>query len=218
MTSPPPATPSGRAQKVPPPPPQPLRERKRAATMRRIQSTAMSLFAEHGFDAVTIEQVSEAAEASPSTVYRYFGTKEGLVLHDEYDNQVFAGLAHFIRDGLSPWEAVEAALDLVHEDHFVEEADTTLARTELFFANRSIQSAAFLIVDDIVEELAGMLSETGSWSQAQGRVIASSMIWPLISSLKNWYHDPERPFKAHVTEAMSTLEAIRPRQPSTGDH
>lgn len=213
MTTTTPPTSSVDARQVPPPPPQPLRERKRAATMRRIQNTAMSLFAEHGFDAVTIEQVSEAAEASPSTVYRYFGTKEGLVLHDEFDNQVFAGLAHFIKEGLSPWDSVYAALNLIQEDHFVEEAEATLARTELFFANRSIQSAAFLLVDDTVEELGRMIAETGSWSQAQGRVIASSIIWPLISILKNWYHDSDRPFSEHVAEAMSTLAAMRPSSP-----
>ncbi|NDK31738.1 TetR/AcrR family transcriptional regulator [Nesterenkonia haasae] len=211
MTTTPPGAASVSAGDVPPPPPLPLRERKRAATMRRIQNTAMSLFAQHGFDAVTIEQVSDAAEASPSTVYRYFGTKERLVLHDEFDNQVFAGLAHFIKQGLSPWDAVHAALELIQEDHFVEEAEGTLARTELFFANRSIQSAAFLLVDDTVEELARMLAETGSWSRAQARVIASSIIWPLISILKNWYHDSERPFSDHVKEAMATLDSIRPR-------
>lgn len=209
MTTTPPGASSVSAGDVPPPPPLPLRERKRAATMRRIQNTAMSLFAQHGFDAVTIEQVSDAAEASPSTVYRYFGTKEGLVLHDEFDNQVFAGLAHFIKQGLSPWDAVHAALELIQEDHFVEEAEGTLARTELVFANRSIQSAAFLLVDDTVEELARMLAETGSWSQAQARVIASSIIWPLISILKNWYHDSERPFSDHVKEAMATLDSMR---------
>ena len=56
--------------------------------MRRIQEVALDLFDERGFDRVTIEQIAEKAEVSPSSVYRYFGTKEQLVLHDEFDLQL----------------------------------------------------------------------------------------------------------------------------------
>ena len=51
-----------------------LRERKKAAAIRRIQEVAVAQFEEHGFDAVTIEQIAEHAEVSPSSIYRYFGT------------------------------------------------------------------------------------------------------------------------------------------------
>ncbi|MGP3936280.1 TetR/AcrR family transcriptional regulator [Nonomuraea sp. KM88] len=57
-----------------------LRERKRRAAMRHVQAVALDLFDEHGFAAVTIEQVAAAADVSPSSVYRYFGTKEGIIL------------------------------------------------------------------------------------------------------------------------------------------
>lgn len=59
-----------------------LRERKRRAAKDHIQDVALDLFDVHGFDGVTIERVAAAAEVSPSSVYRYFGTKEGIVLHD----------------------------------------------------------------------------------------------------------------------------------------
>ncbi|QVQ51961.1 TetR family transcriptional regulator [Spiractinospora alimapuensis] len=59
-----------------------LRERKRRAAMRHVQHVALDLFDEYGFSGVTIDQIAEVAEVSPSSVYRYFGTKEGLVLVD----------------------------------------------------------------------------------------------------------------------------------------
>jgi len=62
-----------------------LRERKRTAAMYRIQSVALDLFEERGFDEVTVEEIAEASEVSPSSVYRYFGTKEQIVLWDEFD-------------------------------------------------------------------------------------------------------------------------------------
>ena len=67
-----------------------LRERKKAKTKSAIQSHAIRLFREQGFAATTVEQVAEAAEVSPSTVFRYFATKEDLVVNDDYDPIIFA--------------------------------------------------------------------------------------------------------------------------------
>lgn len=67
-----------------------LRERKKAKTKVAIQRHAVRLFREQGYDATTVEQVAEAAEVSPSTVFRYFPTKEDLVVHDDYDPVIFA--------------------------------------------------------------------------------------------------------------------------------
>lgn len=76
-----------------------MRERKKTAAMRRIQQVALDLFDAHGYDAVTVEQVAAAAEVSPSSVYRYFGTKERLVLHDEYDPTILSAVSTELRSG-----------------------------------------------------------------------------------------------------------------------
>ena len=55
------------------------RERKRLETQRRIAEAARALFSRHGFAAVTVAQVAEAADVSPQTVYNHFPTKEDLV-------------------------------------------------------------------------------------------------------------------------------------------
>ena len=46
----------------------------------------MRLFREQGWEQTTIEQIAEAAEVSPSTFFRYFPTKEEVVLQDDYDD------------------------------------------------------------------------------------------------------------------------------------
>lgn len=56
--------------------------------MAKIQQVAMELFDRDGYDNVTVERVAADAGVSPSSVYRYFGTKEKLVLHDEYDPEI----------------------------------------------------------------------------------------------------------------------------------
>ncbi|GID29692.1 TetR family transcriptional regulator [Paractinoplanes brasiliensis] len=62
-----------------------LRERKKAKTRAAIRDAAMGLFAAQGYAATTVEQIAEAAEVSPSTFFRYFPTKEDVVVTDDYD-------------------------------------------------------------------------------------------------------------------------------------
>ncbi|HEY3556815.1 MAG TPA: TetR/AcrR family transcriptional regulator [Kribbella sp.] len=57
-----------------------LREVKRERTRRLIADKAFELFGDHGFGRTTVEQIAAAAEVGPSTLYRYFPTKETLVL------------------------------------------------------------------------------------------------------------------------------------------
>jgi len=62
-----------------------LRERKKARTRAAIREHALRLFRDQGYEATTVEQIAEAAEVSPSTFFRYFPTKEDVVLQDDMD-------------------------------------------------------------------------------------------------------------------------------------
>jgi AcrR family transcriptional regulator len=58
-----------------------LRARKKARTRDAIADAAISLFLARGFDRVSVADVAAAAEVSKPTLFRYFATKEDLVLH-----------------------------------------------------------------------------------------------------------------------------------------
>jgi AcrR family transcriptional regulator len=71
--------------------PQPgLRERKKAKTHATIQAAALELFQRQGYDATTVDQIADQAEVSQSTFFRYFPTKQDVVLHDRYDPLLLA--------------------------------------------------------------------------------------------------------------------------------
>ena len=62
-----------------------LRERKKIKTRRVIRREAFRLIDQNGYAATTVEQIADAAEVSPSTFFRYFPSKESLLLADDMD-------------------------------------------------------------------------------------------------------------------------------------
>jgi AcrR family transcriptional regulator len=71
-----------------------LRERKKQRTRRHIAETARALFAEHGFEGVTVAQVARAADVSEQTVFNYFPTKEDLVFWrlESFEEELLAAI------------------------------------------------------------------------------------------------------------------------------
>ena len=91
-----------------------LRERTRLAVRAEISDTAIRLFLEHGFDNTSVEQIAAVVGISSRSFFRYFKTKEEVVL----GNLAAAGvrLQHALEDRPSeeePWVALRSAFDVM---------------------------------------------------------------------------------------------------------
>jgi AcrR family transcriptional regulator len=110
-----------------------LRERKKAKTRAAIQRHALRLFREQGYAATTVEQIAEAAEVSPSTFFRYFATKEDVVLYDAFDPILFAQFAAQPAE-LSPIQAIRKSVREVFGTLTAEEMTEQWERAMLVLA------------------------------------------------------------------------------------
>lgn len=118
-----------------------LRERKKARTRASIREHALRLFREQGYAATRVEQIAEAAEVSPATFYRYFPTKEDVVLQDDLDVLTLDALdAQPL--GLSPLAAVRGAVAAAQAGFTEEERERFRQTTELTMAVPEIRARA----------------------------------------------------------------------------
>lgn len=83
------------------------RERKKAATRDAIRDAALELFLERGFDAVSVREVADRADVSPTTVFAHFPQKESLAFSDEGERH--ERLVAAVRDRL-PGTTISEAL------------------------------------------------------------------------------------------------------------
>lgn len=189
-----------------------LRDRKKAATMHRIQEIAVDLFEHRSFEVVTIEEVATAAEVSPSTVYRYFGTKEGLVIHDQHDDLLFDAVSDALAEK-DLWSVIDEALALIDQAHFVEDADLTMRRTRLWFGTPAVRNATFGVADELIDRFAADLvaSEHHDYAPDEARVVIASQVWGIIAAIEGWYHAGAQGSLGQHLRRMIPL--IRPAMP-----
>jgi AcrR family transcriptional regulator len=130
-----------------------LRERKKIRTKETIQREAYRLFDEKGYANTTIEQIAEAAEVSPSTFFRYFPSKELVLMADDLDRVTIDALARQPGD-LSPLQAFRRAFDITMKT--VSEDNWQLERTRqrLVFSIPELKAAQFDAYRRIIRLLA----------------------------------------------------------------
>jgi len=201
-----------------------LRERWRINAMRTIQERALDLFDARGFDAVTIEEIAAAAEVSPSSVYRYFGTKEGLVVADEFDSwsqeavqevlDVDDPVGSLLQVVLSYEAAPEEARDTPPGQ---QAARSPWRRVRYFFQEPSVRMAACAALDRASQRIAPLMMAGGRMTETQARVAANALVFGYFGALEQWYLDGGvRPIAHYVEEGLRPLRSIWSKPDESG--
>ncbi len=188
-----------------------LRERKKARTKATIQREAVRMFLDRGYDATTVEQVAAAAEVAPSTVFRYFPTKEDLVLSDDYDPLFIEAFRAQPRE-LTPAQALRGALRSSLADLAPEEFAAQRERTMLVLSVPALSGASFgnlvqtmAIMIDLVAERTGR-----SPDDLAVRAFAGAAFGLMLEVMLRWVNEPGMEPIAAMDEAVAHLEAGLP--------
>ncbi|MFH9403424.1 TetR family transcriptional regulator [Streptomyces sp. NPDC017638] len=201
-----------------------LRERKKAKTRRLLRQEALRLFVEQGYDDTTVEQICDAADISPSTFFRYFPTKEDVVLTDDPDDSGDLGdlggfdpLAEEPPAAPGPAgppadDAVRATLHELLARRVGRDRDTVLARFALAARVRPLRARLWQRQEAQVAHTAALLARrTGRDEHAyEVRLIAAVLTAAATETLMYWAERNGEPGLADlVTRALDRLGGLR---------
>lgn len=185
-----------------------LRERKKAKTMAAVQRHALRLFRELGYNATTVEQIAEAAEISPSTFFRYFSTKEDVLIMDNYDPLLISAFEQQPSE-LSPLSAVRQAMISTMADMSADELGTMRERNQLIMTVPELRAATLNNLTQTMQMITEMVAKRMDRKpdDLDIRTFAGAVIGVNISVMLYYAEHPETDYAALLDEALSKLES-----------
>ena len=176
--------------------------------MLRVQDEAFRAAFESGYDATTVEVIAAAAEVSPSTVYRAFGTKEGIFLWDELElptMELLAGeLSHH-----SPVEAAIAVVEAMGALEFHVSDIEMRERLNLVLAEPGLRSSLAGEFRRFESGLAEMFVRGGEIGEIEARIVAAATLAAVVAAIETWGSaDPSVPFASAAVDAAASLRNV----------
>jgi AcrR family transcriptional regulator len=135
------------------------RDRKRLETRNGLAAVALALFAERGFDAVTVNDIADRADVDPSTFYRHFVTKEAVIFAD------FGEWTGRIGDTVRAQPAELPLLEVMRVGIkdlvvvLIVDVDNERRRAELIESSPTVRAQALLVREALIDEAALAIAE-----------------------------------------------------------
>lgn len=188
-----------------------LRERKKAKTHAAIRRHALRLFREQGYAATTVDQIAAAAEVSPSTFFRYFPTKEDVVLQDDVDLLAFEAF-EAQPPGLSPIAAMRAAIGSAFGRLPASELEHLRATAALTLSVPELRARALDEFLGAVQALADAIAKRTGHEPDEFAVrnYAGAIVGVMMSASLAIAGDPSADFAGIADAALAHLEAGLP--------
>jgi len=162
--------------------PQGLRERKKRATRDEIAATARRLFAERGFDAVTVAEIAAAADVAEKTVFNHFATKEDLAFagREERLKRVLADIVQR-PTGASILDVFRATTNAMIDGLLAGGDDDLLAVPEIVRGSRALQERLTMGWEEEAAALTAAIAESAG--AADGDVVPA-----IVARTLSWTH------------------------------
>jgi len=194
------------------------RERKKAATRLALQEAAFQLFNERGYDATTVDDISDIADVSARTFFRYYATKDDVLFGDHAPRLVaLTDLLAARPADESLFTSIESVIRFLADD-FVANRDRVLLQTRVASEKTHVLGAFRQHHEEYVALLADFVSgrlEAPDPRQIRARVIATAAIGAFLAATRVWaLAGCDDDLQALVTDALDTLRSVVVLEPA----
>lgn len=181
--------------------------------MRGTQREALRLFRERGFAEVTVEQIASNLGMAASTIFRHFGTKEGIIIWDEHDaaiDKAFADRFGKRDSSQSPLHAVRDALVESLAPRYQSDLDFELDRVRFIYQTEALHAAAvesqFKDRAELTTALRNLLSND---RKDAAPLLAGAALLALDVAIERWQeHHGREDLGVLIQESFETLEHL----------
>lgn len=178
--------------------------RKSERTRAHLQQVALDLIAVQGFDATTVDQIAATAGVSHMTFFRYFPTKDAVVLTDPFDPQIAAAVAAQPGD-IPPVARACRGLRAPLGQLDLPEQEQVRQRVRIFASTPSLAGGVWANTVTTQEFVTTALAEYVP--EPDARVAAAATIGALTAALIDWgsRHD-DQTLPAALLRALDVLD------------
>ncbi len=185
-----------------------LREAKKRELILRVQDEAYRLAAERGYGGTTIEAIAAGAGASPSTVYRTFGTKEAIFLWDELEVPTIDALAEQL-SFQTPVDAVIAVVAAIGTAEFHVSTNEMRERWRLLMGEPALECAFREAIARFTDVLAEMFVDRGDLETVEARIIAGAATAAIEAMWATWVmSEPPVDLATAASRASQALRSV----------
>jgi AcrR family transcriptional regulator len=186
-----------------------LRERKKLKTRVAIQKHALKLFRKQGYVETTVEQIAATAEISPSTFFRYFPSKEDLVMYDPMDD-VFIAVFRKQPSSLKVIPAFRATMREIFINMPADEIAEIEEKAKIMYGVPELHSRtmdeimrSFELFTKVIAERVGRPDTDLEVQTTVGAILGVMM--PIFLHMFDVQDDPQKAFK-QMDDALGLLE------------
>ena len=160
-----------------------LRERKKLRTRANLRTRAFELFHRQGYDETTVAEIAEAADVSQTTFFRYFPSKEALVVEDDVDQFFLARIDELDQaEGNLITAMIRQAL-VVFDSLDQEQRSGESERLRLLMSTPSLRGAWMGEQERAIEMLAQTLTTRLGVDEFDARVIGGALMGASMAAL-----------------------------------